>query len=81
MFITVVYNGKMYIFGGYNAIKLEHYNDLYEYDPVTSEWCLMKPQGESPCNRRRQACIVVDDRVFLFGGTRFVILQFAFDLH
>jgi len=64
-----VYNDKMYIFGGYNALKFEHYNDLFEYDPVTSEWTLIKPLGESPCNRRRQACIVVDERVFLFGGT------------
>ncbi|KAB0799598.1 hypothetical protein PPYR_00841 [Photinus pyralis] len=64
-----VYNGKMYIFGGYNALKLQHYNDLFEYDPITSEWTLIKPQGNGPCSRRRQACIVVSDRVFLFGGT------------
>lgn len=60
----------MYIFGGYNAIKGDHYNDLYEYDTKKNEWKLLHPLGESPCNRRRQACILVNDRVFLFGGTR-----------
>lgn len=66
----------MYIFGGYNALKFEHYNDLYEYDPIPSEWTLVKPLGENPCNRRRQACIVVGNRVFLFGGTRFASINF-----
>lgn len=60
----------MYIFGGYNAIKGDHYNDLYQFDTKTNEWKLFCPLGEPPCNRRRQACILVNDRVFLFGGTR-----------
>ncbi|XP_018336196.1 kelch domain-containing protein 3 [Agrilus planipennis] len=64
-----VHNNKMYIFGGYNALFVEHYNDMFEFNPVTLEWKMMNPLGKAPCNRRRQACIVSGDRLFLFGGT------------
>lgn len=60
----------MYIFGGYNALVGNHYNDLYEFNVTTNEWKLVQPKGKAPCNRRRQACVLVGDRVFLFGGTR-----------
>lgn len=61
----------MYIFGGYNAIKEEHYSDMFEFDPQTLRWKLVKPIGNGPCDRRRQACVAVGDRIFLFGGTRY----------
>lgn len=64
----------MYIFGGYNPLKEQHYNDLYEFDPQTNNWKQLHPLGEGPCRRRRQACVVVGDRVYLFGGTRYVRL-------
>ncbi|XP_017772194.1 PREDICTED: kelch domain-containing protein 3-like [Nicrophorus vespilloides] len=64
-----VYNEKMYIFGGYNAVLGHHFNDTYVYDPKTNEWTALSPNYSPPCRRRRQACIAVDDRVFLFGGT------------
>lgn len=60
----------MYIFGGYNAKMELHYSDMHEFDPSTLIWRFIKPLGEGPCNRRRQACVVVGNRVFLFGGTR-----------
>lgn len=60
----------MYIFGGYNALNFEHYDDFYEFNPVTNEWILLIPHGVGPCKRRRQACVMMDDRMFLFGGTR-----------
>lgn len=62
----------MYIFGGYNPLKEQHYNHLYEYNPQTSTWKLLQPGGPKPCKRRRQACIPVGNKVFLFGGTRYV---------
>lgn len=70
--VLVVYDNKMFIFGGYNAVKGDHYNDLHEFDTKNNEWRLVHPIGEPPCKRRRQACILVNDRVFLFGGTRLV---------
>ena len=36
---------------------------------VRNEWKLMTPQGKCPSKRRRQSCLVVGDKVFLFGGT------------
>jgi len=33
------------------------------------EWNQLKACGEGPEPRRRQACVVLDNRVFLFGGT------------
>lgn len=36
---------------------------------VCNEWKLVKPVGKPPTKRRRQVCLVVGDRVFLFGGT------------
>lgn len=29
----------------------------------------MNPKGTSPCARRRQICLVVNDQVFISGGT------------
>jgi hypothetical protein len=34
-----------------------------------NEWQLLKPLGKPPSRRRRQTCVVVGDKVFLFGGT------------
>jgi len=36
---------------------------------VHNEWKLVKPLGKPPTKRRRQVCLVVGDKVFLFGGT------------
>ncbi|XP_069675101.1 kelch domain-containing protein 3 isoform X2 [Periplaneta americana] len=64
-----VYNGHLFIFGGYNGLYDEHYNDLYRFSAANNEWHLLKPQGKPPSKRRRQSCLVVGDKVFLFGGT------------
>jgi hypothetical protein len=38
---------------------------------VCNEWQQLEPLGRPPSKRRRQACLVVEDKVFLFGGTSF----------
>jgi len=63
------YNNCLFIFGGFNGICHKHYNDLLRYDPQNCRWSVVKPRGIGPCARRRQSCCVVDDKVFLFGGT------------
>lgn len=35
----------------------------------SGEWKSLKPCGQSPGPRRRQGCVVIDNRVFFFGGT------------
>jgi len=39
------------------------------YVSVHNEWQLMKPLGRPPSKRRRQSCLIVGDKLFLFGGT------------
>ncbi|XP_037575963.1 kelch domain-containing protein 3-like isoform X1 [Dermacentor silvarum] len=64
-----VYNGELYIFGGYNGLLLTHFGDMHKYDPENSCWSQVKIQRDGPCARRRQCCCMVGDRLFLFGGT------------
>ncbi|CAB3398872.1 unnamed protein product [Caenorhabditis bovis] len=64
-----VYNGKMFIFGGYLGTRNRHFNELYCFDPKTNEWDIIEAFGTYPSPRRRHCSVVVDNRVFLFGGT------------
>lgn len=64
----------MYIFGGFNSNLREHFNDLYEFNPLSNIWRKLSSCGEQPCRRRRQACVLVNDRIFLFGGTRYIFV-------
>lgn len=66
---TVVYNGMIYIFGGYNGLFDLHFNDLHAFDPYRNVWHLVETKGTSPKARRRQSCIVIGKKMFLFGGT------------
>ncbi|XP_055836798.1 kelch domain-containing protein 3 [Episyrphus balteatus] len=64
-----IYNGLIYVFGGYNGLLDQHFNDLYTFDIKTNLWNLVKPRGKAPSARRRQVCLVKGNRMFLFGGT------------
>lgn len=65
-----VYSNLLYIFGGYNGNLDEHFNDLYCFDPKTNSWSCVITKGVSPRPRRRQVCLVIGKRLYLFGGTR-----------
>lgn len=67
--ITVVNNGFFYIFGGFNKNKDLHFQDINRYDPVSSTWLKILPKGTPPCARRRQICQLVNDKVYISGGT------------
>lgn len=69
LIVIVVHDGKMYIFGGFNRNMDLHFKDINRYDPETSTWITILPKGQSPCARRRQICIVINDRIFISGGT------------
>ncbi|GLH07303.1 hypothetical protein R5R35_003214 [Gryllus longicercus] len=64
-----VHREYLYVFGGYNGLWDEHYNDLHRFSPERNEWELVQTLGTSPSPRRRQSCLVVGEKVFLFGGT------------
>uniref|UniRef100_A0A182VUX6 K Homology domain-containing protein n=1 Tax=Anopheles minimus TaxID=112268 RepID=A0A182VUX6_9DIPT len=63
------YNNKIYIFAGYNGNIDKHFNDLYCFDPERNVWRQVTPQGQAPRARRRQSCLVIGKRMYLFGGT------------
>lgn len=66
----VVYQDRIYTFGGFNGIHDEHFNDLYCFDPAQNKWNLVEPLGKLPNPRRRHVSLVIDDCVYIFGGTR-----------
>ncbi|XP_023229301.1 kelch domain-containing protein 3-like [Centruroides sculpturatus] len=63
-----VYRKNMYIFGGYNSIANQFFNDLYLYKPTDNTWELVRTIGKGPSPRRRQSCCIIDDQVVIFGG-------------
>lgn len=67
--ILVEYKGNLYIFGGFNKILNTHFQDIYQYDPKSSTWKIIISKGTPPCARRRQICLVINDKVFISGGT------------
>jgi N-acetylneuraminic acid mutarotase len=47
-----------------------HFNDLHEFNPLTSSWRRIRTLGiANPVPRRRQCCLVIDNRMYMFGGT------------
>lgn len=64
-----IYQDLIYVFGGYNGILEEHFNDLHTFDPKTNRWRVVKPDGAEPSTRRRQVCLVIGNKMFMFGGT------------
>lgn len=65
-----VYNNLIYIFGGYNGNLDQHFNDMYCFDPKHNLWSRVMTKGKTPKARRRQVCLVIGMRMYLFGGTR-----------
>jgi len=47
-----------------------HFNDLHEFNPSTSMWRRVQTRGiANPVPRRRQCCLVINHRMYMFGGT------------
>jgi N-acetylneuraminic acid mutarotase len=66
--ITVVYDGKVYVFGGVDSHSLNYApctNVIQEYNPSTNEWRLMHPM---PFDRAAMVGQRVDNFVYLIGG-------------
>lgn len=66
---SFIVDGLLYIFGGFNGLTREHFNDLHRFNPVTCEWKRIHPHGTPPIQRRRQSCIPINHKVYIFGGT------------
>ena len=62
---TVVYDGKMYIYGGWDD-DLDRVNDLWEYNFATNSWS-QKTSGATA--RNQHSAVVYDGKMYIFGGT------------
>ncbi|XP_039283897.1 kelch domain-containing protein 3 [Nilaparvata lugens] len=64
-----LYGDHIFIFGGFNSVTCEHFNDMYRFCVSTNEWQRVTTKGLTPSRRRRQACLVIGHRAYMFGGT------------
>ncbi|KAF1801005.1 hypothetical protein FB192DRAFT_1328584 [Mucor lusitanicus] len=64
--ISVIYDNKLYIFGGINASHL--YNDIWYFDLATHVWHQISAVGYIPAPREGCAAALVDDTIYIFGG-------------
>ncbi|CAO0803576.1 unnamed protein product [Mucor circinelloides] len=64
--ISVIYDKKLYIFGGINASHL--YNDIWYFDLTTHVWHQISAVGYIPAPRESCAAALVDDTIYIFGG-------------
>jgi N-acetylneuraminic acid mutarotase len=60
---AVVYNGKMYVFGGTDGTN--YYDDLWEYEFATDNWS-WKAEGATP--RDTHSAVVYNGKMYIFGG-------------
>jgi N-acetylneuraminic acid mutarotase len=64
---SVVYDEKMYIFGGRND-TFEYLNDLWSFDPETLKWNKIKPIISKISKRFGHSSAVKNNFMFIFGG-------------
>jgi len=64
-----VYDNKMFIFGGFNAREMKHYNDMWCFEPTTNKWTQLDGYGYRPSARRRHTAVCIGSRVYISGGT------------
>ncbi|KAL6048560.1 Attractin-like protein 1 [Balamuthia mandrillaris] len=60
---AVVYQGSMYLFGGYKC-----FNELIEYRFGTETWSLVNTKGPIPRPRWGHTAVVYNGRMYIFGG-------------
>eukprot|EP01091_Cochliopodium_minus_P009275 TRINITY_DN2248_c0_g4_i1.p1 TRINITY_DN2248_c0_g4~~TRINITY_DN2248_c0_g4_i1.p1 ORF type:complete len:1366 (+),score=395.37 TRINITY_DN2248_c0_g4_i1:350-4447(+) len=68
---SVVYNNKMYVFGGktitQSALSKE-LKDLWSYDIKKKKWKKLETKGEVPGSRRGHSAVIYKEKMYLFGG-------------
>jgi len=63
---AVIYNNKMYLFGGYSGEKFT--NTLYCYDMKENQCSLIDTYGQIPSVRSAHVGVVYKDKMYIFGG-------------
>lgn len=65
---AVVWNDKMYIFGGAIGDHMVFYDDMYEFDFLKLQWSQVFGTGNVPEGRKFHAATVTDTAMYVFGG-------------
>jgi hypothetical protein len=63
---AAVYNGKLYVFGGYNQGAGDARCETYCYDPAANAWT---QKASMPTARWGLIAVELNDKIFVFGGT------------
>lgn len=68
---AVVHEGKMYVFGGFLSVDKGSYsNDIYAFDLEKGEWEKIEvASSRSPSPRANSSLTVVNNNLYIFGGT------------
>lgn len=68
---TVTRQKRIYIFGGYNGITDQYFNDFHMFDTETLMWSeVVGMAGPCPSPRRRHGyCMIGEDCMLIYGGT------------
>eukprot|EP01084_Bolivina_argentea_P314843 545363_1 len=61
----------LYLFGGNGHAKKGELllNDFYAYNISTEQWMNLKTRGDIPSPRDRHSLTVIDNKIFIFGGS------------
>jgi len=62
----VVYDGKIWVWGGYST---KYHNDMNVFDPKTKAWGEVKQNGTKPQRRWHYSAAVHNKKMYMFGGT------------
>lgn len=75
----VVYNGNLYMFGGYNGTSF--LGDLWQYNLTTFQWTQLSPSGSGPSARYEHFMVVYGSLIYVgFGwGNQFFNDLYSYD--
>ena len=59
-------SGTLIVFGGYDGQN--RVNDMWEFNPVTSRWVEIPPNGSPPTPRHSHSAVEYHGNIFVFGG-------------
>jgi hypothetical protein len=63
---AAVYNGKLYVFGGYDQTSGDPRTETYEYDPSTNTWA---QKANMPTARWGPIAVEFNGKIYVFSGT------------
>jgi N-acetylneuraminic acid mutarotase len=62
---AAVYNGRLYVFGGYSQGAGDARSETYEYNPLTNTWTV---KANMPTARWGLIAVEFNGKIFVFGG-------------